>query len=301
MKKAPFYIALLPVLALAACIKTIPVELDAYEERIAIESLLLPGTTPTVYLNKTVPFFAPDQTPSDLFIRGAEVVITSSEGADFLKADSIYNWFWCRYEPFYAGEVEIKQNETYTLTVTVNGKTYTATTVTDVQAVTIDSVSYTDNFVDIYGGHEGVIVDFMDIPGQPNQYRFQMDRPLDARHETVDDFEYSSTCMDEGQTFLINEIGRFVYFDTNFDGAPVRFVAEPAYINFKGDPGVVYVQSLNRDVAEYFDVLDRQRESNINPFIEPVFLDSKIEGAIGVFGAINRSEGVDFVFPADSG
>lgn len=302
MKKAPFPIALLlPLLALAACTKTIPVELDAYEERVAIESLLLPGTAPTVYLNKTVPFFAPNQTPSDLFLRGAEVVITSSEGADFLKADSIFNGFWCRYEPFYGGQIEIKDNMTYTLTVTINGETYTATTVTDVPAATIDSVSYTNNFVDIFGGHEGVIVDFLDIAGQPNQYRFQMDRPLDNRHETVDDFEYSSTCLAEGESFVIQEIGRLVYFDTNFDGAPVRFVSEPAYINFKDDPGVVYIQSLNRDVAEFYDVLDRQREANINPFIEPVFLDSNIEGAIGVFGAINRSEGIDFLFPEDSG
>ena len=302
MKKTSFTLAvLLPLLALAACTKAIPVELDTYEERVAIESLLLPGTLPKVYLNKTVPFFNTNQTPSDLFLSGAEVIISSRDGVDHLKADSIYNRFWCRYEPFYAGEIVIQENVEYTLTVTVRGSTYTATTVTDVPAVTIDSVSYTANFTDIYGGHEGVIVDFMDIAGQPNQYRFQMDRPLDNRHETVDDFEYSSTCMTDGETYVVEEIGRFVYFDTNFDGAPVRFVVEPAYINFKGDPGMVYIQSLNRDVAEFFDVLDRQRESNINPFIEPVFLDSKIEGAIGVFGAINRSEGFNFIFPEDSG
>ena len=194
----------------------------------------------------------------------------------------------------------IKENVEYTLTVIVQGQTFTATTVTNVSAVTIDSVSYTPDFTDIYGGHEGVIVDFVDLPGQPNQYRFQMDRPLDNKHETVDDFEYSSTCMADGETYVVEELGRFVYFDTNFDGAPVRFVVEPPYTNRKGDPGVVYIQSLNRDVAEFYDVLDRQRESNINPFIEPVFLDSKIGGAIGVFGAINRSVGFDFVFPQDS-
>ena len=68
---------LLPLLALAACTKTIPVELDTYEERVAIESLLLPGTTPKVYLNKTVPFFNTNQTPSDLFLPGADVTISS--------------------------------------------------------------------------------------------------------------------------------------------------------------------------------------------------------------------------------
>lgn len=301
MNKTPtLFVLILAVLALPACTKTIPVELDTYQEKVAIESLLLPGTTPKVYLNKTVPFFSPDQNPATLFLPGAEVTIASSESADVLVADSTFNRFFCRYEPFYAGSIEIRENETYTLTVSVLGRTFTATTVTDIPAVTIDSVSYTANFTDIYGGHEGVIVDFMDISGQPNQYRFQMDRPLDNKHETVDDFEYSSTCMADGETFVVEEIGRFVYFDTNFDGAPVRFVVEPAYTNRKGDPGTIYIQTLNRDAAEFFDALDRQRESNINPFIEPVFLDSKIDGAIGVFGAINRSVPFPFVFPQDS-
>jgi hypothetical protein len=228
------------------------------------------------------------------------VTISSDASADVLEADSVFNRFFCRYEPFYAGTVEIRENVAYTLTVDVLGRTFTATTVTDIPAVTIDSVSYTASFTDIYGGHEGVIVDFVDLRGRPDQYRFEMDRPLDNKHETVDDFEYASTCMADGETYVVAEIGRFVYFDTNFDGAPVRFVVEPAYTNRKGDPGTIYIQSLNRDAAEFFDALDRQRESNINPFIEPVFLDSKIEGAIGVFAAINRSAPFPFVFPQDS-
>ena len=293
-------IILTAALTFAACTKTIPVELDTYVERVAIESLLMPGTTPRVYLNTTVPFFTDNQQPSDLFLPGARVVITGPDGADRLEADSLYNRFFCRWEPFYQGQIAIRQGASYTLTVEVLGQTFTASTVTDVPAVTIDSVSYTANFTDIYGGHEGVIVDFVDLPGQPNQYRFQMDRPLDNQHETVDDYEISSTCMPDGETYVVQEIGRFVYFDTNFDGAPVRFVAEPAYTNRKGDPGVVYVQSLNREAAEFYDALDRQREANINPFIEPVFLDSKIDGALGIFGAMNRSPGVEFVFPQDS-
>ena len=87
----------------------------------------------------------------------------------------------------------------------------------------------------------------MDIAGQPNQYRFQMDRPLNNRHETVDDFEYSSPCLPDGEAYVVRKVG--------------RFVAEPAYTHKKDDPGVVYIQSLNRDVAEFYDVQDRQRES----------------------------------------
>ncbi|NND70847.1 MAG: DUF4249 domain-containing protein [Rhodothermales bacterium] len=293
-------VALAVACILAACTKTIPVTVDTYSPRVSIESLLEPGTTPRVHLNKTVPFFSPDQTPSVLFLRDAEVIISSDLGAETLVADSLYDRFFCRWQPFYQGSTVIQEDVEYTLTVRVNGETYSAVTVTDVTAVTIDSVGYTTTFTDLYGGHEGVIVDFMDIQGEPNQYRFQMDRPLDNNHETVDDFELSSVCMQDGETYVVADIGRFVYFDTNFDGAPVRFVVEPAHTNRKGDPATVYIQSMDRASAEFYDVLDRQRESNINPFIEPVFLDSKIDGAIGVFGSIARSEPFPWEFPEDS-
>lgn len=298
MKK--LQLLLMATFVATGCTKTIPVSVDTYAPGIAIESLLEPGTAPRVHVNSTVPFFSSAQAPSELFVRGAEVIISSPLGSETLVADSTYDEFFCRWQPYYQGSQITEANVEYTLTVISGGQTYTASTITNVLPVTIDSVSYTASFTDLYGGHEGVIVDFTDIPGQSNQYRFQMDRPLDNKHETVDDFEISSACLDDGETYVVKEIGRFVYFDTNFDGAPVRFVVEPAYTNRKGDPGTVYIQSMDRASAEFYDVLDRQRESNINPFIEPVFLDSKIPGAIGVFGSIAKSAPFPFVFPEDS-
>lgn len=297
---------LAPILCLVAlysvgCTKTIPVELDTYEQRVAIEGLLQPGTLPRIFVSRTVPFFTDGQSPSDLFVRGAQVTIASMDGVDMLVADSVYDSFWCRYELFYSGSIQTRDNIAYTLTVATGGETFTASTTTSVSPVTIDSASYTSNFTDLYGGHEGVIIDFADIAGQPNQYRVRIDRPLSSLHETVDDFEYSSECLGDGETALVKEYGRFVYFDTSFDGAPVRFVVEPAYTHRKDDTAVIYIQSLDLKAAEYFDILDRQRESNINPFIEPVFLESRIDGAIGVFGSANLSPGFPFVFPEDSG
>lgn len=288
-------------LFLTGCVKTIPVDPGPYEEKIVIESLLQPGDVPTVYLNSSVPFFDDRSTPSGLFIRGASVVIASDTGADILEPDSVYNRFWCRWEPFYKGSVPIAADTDYRLEIRVDDRMYSAETTTDVEPVEITSTDYVATFTDIYGGHEGVIVDFDDIRGERNWYRFRMDRPLDSRHETVDDFEYSSTCLTGDETAVVREFGRFVYSDDDVDGAPVRFVVEPAYTHYKGDTGTIYIQSLDAAAAEFYDTLDRQREANINPFIEPVFLQSQIEGAIGVFGSVNLSAPVDYVFPEDAG
>ena len=292
---------LIVLTTLLGCVKTIPVDPGPYNGKIAIEGLLQPGESPTIYLNTTVPFFEPRSSPSELFARGATATISGPDGVDELVADSVYNRFWCRWEPFYRGGILIREDQEYVLNVHWNGGTWTASTRTNVEAVSISGTDYVATFTDIYGGHEGVIVDFDDLTDQVNQYRFMMDRPLNMVHETVDDFEWSSPCLTEGETYTVREFGRFIYYDTDLDGAPVRFVVEPAYTHFKDDTGSVSIQSLNREVADYFDVLDRQREANINPFIEPVFLKSQIEGAIGVFGAVNRSPAVPFVFPLDAG
>ena len=283
------------------CQKTITLEQQPYTEKISIEGLLQPGEIPKVYVNRTAPFFVnpAGQTASSLFVKDAQIVIEGNGNVDFLEADSTFNQFFCRWEPYYVGQAAILDNTTYELRVTHAGKTYTASAMTNVSAVQIDSVSYTTSFTDIFGGHEGVILDFTDLPNQGNQYRFMISRKLTNEHETTDDLEYSSTCLPDEEVIDVIEYGRFVYFDDNLDGAPVRFVAEPAYTQFQGDESTVFIQSLDEQVGFFYDTLDRQHEANINPFAEPVFLYSNIEGAIGVFGAVNRSAPIPFVFPED--
>ncbi|NNE69707.1 MAG: DUF4249 family protein [Rhodothermales bacterium] len=290
----------LAVLLMGGCKVNVAVDQQPYTPKLAVEGLIEPGSAPRVYLTTTVPFFTPTQTPSSLFVPDASVSILGPDSLDDLVVDSTWSDFWCRWEPFYQGAITVRENADYRLNISHRGEAFTATARTDLPAVRIDTVSYVATFVDIYGGHEGVVVDFMDTPGRPDQYRFEMVRTLDDRHTTVDDREYASTCISEGQQIRQSDVGRFVYFDDRLDGAPVRFVIEPAHINFKGDEATVYIQSLDANVADYYDRLDRQREANVNPFIEPVFLDSQIPGMIGVFGAIRRSPAVHFIFPEDS-
>ncbi len=300
-KHSRWMLSIMLGLLAVGCQKAITVEQQPYTPKISIEGLLQPGAIPKIYINRTVPFFraVETQTASNLFVRDAEVMVASGGTVDFFRADSTFNRFFCRWEPFYIGTTEIRDNTQYELRVVHQGRTYTATTMTNLPTVKIDSVSYTDAFTDIYGGHEGVIVDFMDLLNQDNQYRFYTTRPLTNKHETTDDLEYSSTCLPDGEFVEITEVSRFVYFDDNLDGAPVRFVAEPAYTQFKGDESLVYIQSIDEQVAFFYDTLDRQHEANINPFTEPVFLYTNIEGAIGVFGAVNLSDPVRFIFPED--
>jgi len=147
-----------------SCEKTIIITRPAYLSRPSIQCMLEPDSLPVVYLNRTVPFFNENQLFKDLIIRNARIKIESSTGTDSLKLDSVYDKSFCQYNFYYKGNIPVQLNNTYTLTVTSGALTYTAFCQTNQLKPAIDSINYTPEFFDLYGGHEGVIVYFKDIP-----------------------------------------------------------------------------------------------------------------------------------------
>ncbi len=284
-----------------ACQKAVTIELPAYDPKPVIECLLMPGTVPRLYLSRSVPFFDSEVTPSLLFIPDAEVVISGGGEQETLTVDSVFDHFFCRWQPFYAGQIPTKTNTTYSLTLKTGGKTYSATTTTDVLPVEPEEVFYTNSFRDAYGEHQGVVIDFTDPQGVENNYRFHMTRQVDSTVQTVDDYEYSSKCIGDGTTTIV-DTGWFVYSDQNADGLLSRIIMEPSHTFKENDVAFVRLQTLDKHAAEYFDHLDKLKQASLNPFIEPVILkEFQFEGALGVFGSVNLSvEAVELVFPEDN-
>ncbi len=286
---------------LQSCQKDITIDPPAYESKPVIECLLMPGTLPKVYLSRSVPFFNSAATPSALFLQNAEVIISEGGTSETLKTDSIFDNFFCRWQPYYGGKIATKPNVTYTLTVKISGKTFTATTTTDVQAVEIEEVNYTNSFRDAYGEHQGVVVDFTDPAGRTDFYRFFMTREVDSTVQTIDNYEYSSKCIGAGTT-AIEDIGWFVYSDAHADGQISRMIMEPSHTFKQDDVATVRLQTLDKTAAAWFDHLDKLKQASLNPFIEPVILKQfQFRGALGVFGSVNLSVvGLEIVFPEDN-
>ena len=74
---------------------------------------------------------------------------------------------------------------------------------------------------------------------------------------------------------------------------------ETAYEYKKFDTGWVFIQSLDKNSAEFYKDLDDQLQAIQNPFVEPVFINTKIKNAIGVFGSAVLSDSVRFIYPVD--
>lgn len=283
-------------LLLSRCQKDITIKKQPYDKKLSIECILYPGKVPQLYLSTSVPFFDTGTTPSELFARGATVSIMGST-VDHLIVDSVFDSFRCRWVPFYKGSIPSQHGQAYNLSVTFDNKTYTASTTIDQASVTIKSTSYVSVFHDIYGEHEGVIIKFNDNPGTENFYRYQMNRMIDSSVYGESNLGMIHSACTNGSKFHVKEFGRSVYLDKGIDGQEIQFVIEPAFKHKQDDTGYVFVQSLDKNSAEFFNNIDKQKLAQLNPFVEPVFLKTKIEGCIGVFGSAVVSDSVLFIYP----
>lgn len=291
------------VIQLTGCKKDITINFSqTHNSKVFIEGMLYPGKVPQIFLSKSNSFFSSKVTPQQVFVRGAVVKITSGTIVDSLVADSAFNKFRCRWEPFYRGNTAAQIGETYTLEVNFEGKTYRATTTINQHPATIESIEYSPQFSDVYGSHDGVIVTITDHPGTTDFYRFQMNRIIDTsrKHAHVLD-RFVNTCVSgPAEKFPVKDIGRIVFNDENVDGQRLIMPVEVTFEYKRYDTGWVFMQSLDKNSADFYRDLDEQLQAIQNPFVEPVFINTKIPGAIGVFGSAVLSDSVRFIYPRDN-
>ena len=290
------------VLSMPSCKKDITINFaQNHESKIFIEGMLYPGKVPQIFISKSNSFFSAKVTPQQVFARGAVVKITNGATVDVLVRDSTFNKFRCRWEPFYRGNIKAVYSNSYTLEINFEGKIYTATTTINQKAVAIESVVYTPEFIDVFGAHDGVIITITDNPGRKDYYRYQMNQIIDtSRHHAHVLDKFINTCVSgPNEKFSVKDIGRIVFNDDNADGQKIVMSIETAYEYKKFDTGWVFIQSLDKNSAEFYKDLDDQLQAIQNPFIEPVFINTKIKNAIGVFGSAVFSDSVRFIYPVD--
>jgi hypothetical protein len=280
--------------ALGGCTKEIAIQPSAYVPKLGIECVLVPDSLPKVYLTRSQSFLGTDVNALRDAVPNATVEISEDGTPETLTPATFFNYNTCLTEYFYRGRRPARTGHDYALRVVVDGQTYTATTTTRITPVQITSVEYLPNFTDVYGQHEGIKVNFHDPAGEQNFYRFSMVRTLTRSRPR---FEGDTNRYCATKPFLDTEIGRSVYKDDLTDGQDMSLVAEPANVHKKGDIGLIRLQTLDPASARFFDQLDRQKLAQTNPFVAPVFLKTEIPGALGVFGAVNESQLVRFVYP----
>lgn len=304
MNKIYLSIASIFILCLAgsACQKTVDLSLpDNHQPQLFVEGILYVGEAPEIYLSQSASFFSDKVTPQEVFVRNATVILTEG-GTDYsMIMDSTFDKFRCRWIPFYTTNMTIEKDRTYQLLIEAEGQTLRGETSTALQPVTITDVEYTPEFFDVFGGHDGVIIRFQDPVGEGDYYRFQMDRWIDTSRYHAHSLDgLINTCVEEDELFLVSDIGRSVFSDHAIDGALFELYLEVSFEYEEGDTATIYMQTLDTHAAAFYTDLDRQLESILNPFVEPAFLHSTVQGGLAVFGSAIRSSAIQFIYPQDN-
>jgi hypothetical protein len=288
-------IAIIIIALATSCQKEVTLKQLPYDAKLSIECLITPNQIPKVYLNKTVPYLTGAALNSTFFARNANITITSGASTISFSPDSIFNLFQCDYIYFYKGNATIIANTSYKLNVLFEGKNYVAECTTNQPIVSIDNVSYVKVFKDLYGEHEGVVLQYNDPSTSGQYYRYEMHRWADSTAYRTNGGK--SPCLN-GATIRTVEIGRTIYTDQNSNGQNSTITFEPAYKHKADDTTYVQLQTMDKNSFDYYDQLDRQKLAQFNPFVEPSYLKpTQFKDAFGCFGAYSISDSILFVYP----
>jgi hypothetical protein len=243
-----------PLLALSACKKVIQVDLNNSIPQIVIEGEITNTAGPyLVKISKSVNFSASNTFPP---VSGAIVLMTDSNNGLVAHMTETSPG---TYSGNVYGGVPL---HTYKLSVTVEGKEYTASS-TMPQPVTLDSVTFVQNFDFNNKSVINAVVNFQDPPGRVNYYQFTEE----VNNVAVPDFLVFEDRLSDGryiQQTLFNDTSRMRTDDT---------------LSLK-------MYSVDKNIYQYFFTLREVTGSNSFRSSTPANPVSNISnGALGYFSA----------------
>lgn len=237
---------------MAACQKVVDLKLDSAASQIVIEGNFINiRSAQTVTISRSVPFSNTDNFPP---VSGAKVTIQENKGTIYTLTESTIPGTYT------VNNVAGKPGSTYTLTVQIDGKTYTAISVMP-QVVNFGPITFDS---DVFNkGSKAVTVHFMDPAGIANQYRFVL---------------YISGAQ-------IKNI--YVSDDTFTDGGTVDLSLYQNDVTIKsGNQVIVDNQGIDRNMFYYWFSLSQQQGNGIANGAAPSNPPSNISGgALGYFSA----------------
>ncbi|HMI03220.1 MAG TPA: DUF4249 domain-containing protein [Pedobacter sp.] len=257
MKKRTYLIgAILCVLAIAGCEKVITLDLDNADPRIVIDANVNDQfENQIVRVSKTYSF-----SESNKFngISGAKVVLTTMDG-------DVINYSETASKGIYRSpRMRGKPGVEYTMTVTVEGKTYVSVSAMPFK-VSLDSLTFKQ--FDFFGSINTYIAANFEDPGYTaDQYRYILKVKDKVEEDAVSDDRFNNG----------NHAANVLYYELD-DLA-------------NGDTLEVELQCIDRPVYKYFFTLE-QISGDGGPPVSPENPPSNFSnGALGVFNAYTSSK-----------
>ncbi|MBK6445421.1 MAG: DUF4249 domain-containing protein [Bacteroidetes bacterium] len=281
-----YILILIASISLIGCEKNVTVEIPKADEQIVVEGYIETGQYPFVILSKTLPFFGSINTSTTSLLANTVTgaLITLNDGTTI---DTLNQLTGIDYGIYSTARMRGEVGKTYSLTISVNGKTLKAVTSIP-NPVVLDSVWWkVDGQRDSLGFAWAHLTD-PDTLG--NCYRWFAQR---INHYTYGDdigkIKDSTFIAPQGsvfedkffnaRSFDINAIrGQFLNSQKEDDQN------EESIFFKRGDTIVLKFCSIDRSHFEFWRTEETQVGNNGNPFGSPAPITSNIEGGLGIWG-----------------
>jgi Domain of unknown function (DUF4249) len=283
----------------SACTKEVEIDIPGYEEQIVIDGKIETGQPPFVLISKSKDIYSPTDINAFLngFISGATVTVsngtTTVQLVEFcsdnlppgtepivagilgISESELANFHICGYTSMDTqiwGEV----GKTYSLTVSVEGETFTAETKI-LQPTQFDAVFWQPDGGIATHGYSWVTLS--DPPGQFDAYKWEVKILNGSSEETNFVEPYAPVFDDEffdGLTFDFFYDNPFAYGEGILD--------EYAGLFPIGDSVVIKFSKMDQEVFDFMEKKYTQLATAGNPFATPTNIPSNIEGgALGIW------------------
>ena len=301
-------ILLFSVFFLLSCSKEIEIDIPGFEEKVIVDGSISTGEPPLVLLTKSKDIYS--STTQEAFLAGfvSGAIVTVSDGLNTIQLDEICSdnlppgsealaaslfgvtvadlskYHLCAYtsfNPLIWGKV----GKTYSLTILVDGKTYTSSTKIE-QPTNLDKVYWVPEVeFPNYGKSWATL---SDIGGQYDAYMWEVKRiNIGSNGKPLDDFfkkVYTPIFDDlfcDGLTFNFNFENPMNYDDENLD------VKYHGFYEIE-DTVIIKFSKMDEKVYDYYEKKYAQLLTAGNPFATPTKIPSNIVGgALGVWAGFS--------------
>ncbi|MFK7920405.1 MAG: DUF4249 family protein [Bacteroidia bacterium] len=312
--KTPFFLLLgLWTLAFAGCEQIIDPNDKNFEPEIFVYGLVGPGELPKIFLTETQSNQGWLEQASEFgYPRGLDVTVLVNGQTQTLIEKEGLNTFYnyaiqgmdTSYTVFYEGDMPLPDSGSYQLSLQYQGKEIKATT--QIPAMIVLDSAYNEVIQYEEGGYSWqenvILVAFTDKVGSSEGYRVQFGYSGFLRQPSFDSSGQFIGFLDT--TFIKKSDFSRTISDQGIDGQKMEIAIVP-YINMipqtetlpDGSQRQYYtvwviLETQSKALTSFQLSAEDQSSAYADPFVEPIFLKSNIEGGLGVFGAYQRSDTV---------
>jgi len=266
----------------SSCEKAINFKLDQTQPSLVVEATIENGLPPTVILSSSFDYFSSISADilANSFVHNA--VITVSNG---VKTHQLKEYFFTTTANLKVYYYSIDSSNlataftgsfktAYSMTIQVNGKTYTATTTIPAPAKTIDSLWWKKAPNNSDSNKVVLVAKVTDPPGYGNYIRYftkvNRDPFFPGLNSVFDDQ------IIDGKTYTV-DVERGVNRNEKLDRENYSFFK-------RGDTVTVKFADIDKACFDFWRTMEYSYGSIGNPFASPTKVLSNVNGALGYFG-----------------